>query len=188
MRKTNPAASNPLKEGNSGSPHAGGPEFLVIGYLRRTHGLRGEMIMDVLTDFPERIKPGKKIYLGETHREISIRSIRPNNKVLLIAFEGFDTPEAVGALRNQNVYVRTDQVPPLPEGEYYHHDLLGLKVVDEAGKYLGLLDEILSTGANDVYVIKDETGNEILIPAVLDYVKNINLEAREITVSPPQWS
>ena len=188
MRKKQTAASNPLTEGTSGSPHAGGPEFLVVGYLRRAHGLRGEMLMDILTDFPDRITQGKKIYLGETHREMTIRSIRPNNKVLLIAFEGFDTPENAGTLRNQNVYVRTDQVPPLPEGEYYHHELLGLKVVDESGKYLGILDEILETGANDVYVIKDETGHEILIPAVPDYVKNINLEVKEIIVSLPQWS
>lgn len=65
MRKTNPASSNPSKEDNSGSPHAGGPEFLVIGYLRRAHGLRGEMIMDVLTDFPERINPKKRSFWGK---------------------------------------------------------------------------------------------------------------------------
>lgn len=107
---------------------------------------------------------------------------------MLIAFDGFDTPETAGTLRNQNVYVRTDQIPALPEGEYYHHDLLGLKVMDMAGNFLGTLDEILETGANDVYVIKDDAGTEILIPAVPDFVLNINLETKVITVSPPQWS
>lgn len=175
------------EQDQTGSPPLGEPVFLVIGLLRRSHGLKGDVVMDVYTDFPERLMPGKTLFIGESHRPLVIRNIRAANKEILIGFEGYSNPESTADLRNQLVYVATSSMPALPEGEYYHHQLIGLRVVDTSGQFLGVLNEIIETGANDVYVVVNADGAEILIPAVDEYVIEINLELGEIKVSPPVW-
>jgi 16S rRNA processing protein RimM len=160
----------------AGSPGSGEPAFLVIGKLRRPHGLRGELLMDVHTDFPERIKRGVVVFAGPRRSALQVRSRRWAGPALLIAFEGYDSPEAAGELRNQWLYVRADDRPPLPEGEYYHHQLIGLRVVSEQGQELGELAEILETGANDVYLVRPESGSDVLIPAVAEFIRSIDLE------------
>ena len=142
----------------AGSPDASEPAFLVVGKLRRPHGLRGEILMDVITDFPERLHKGVKVYVGDEKRPMQIRSRRVHGQALLMGLEGYSTPEEAGELRNQVVYVSAHDRPPLPEGEYYHHQLLGLRVITEEGLELGRLHEILSTSANDVYVVRPEPG------------------------------
>jgi 16S rRNA processing protein RimM len=159
----------------AGSPTLGEPEFLVIGKLRRPHGLRGEMLMDVLTDFPERLVPGATVFLGEEHQPQRISGLRSQDQALLVSIAGFQSPEEVGRFRNHLVYVRVADLPQLPEGEYYHHQLLGLKVVQDSGETLGILSEILITGANDVYVVQPEEGPEILLPAIAEVIREINL-------------
>jgi 16S rRNA processing protein RimM len=166
--------------------------FLAVGKLGRPHGVKGELRMTVLTDFPERLKEGVRVFVGENHLPLHIRSCRPfrsssTQDVLLIAFQDYDDYDKAAALRNAMVFVRADDRPPLPQGEYYHHQLIGLKVMTEqtpdAGwETLGTLTEILSTGANDVYVVRHESGREILIPAIEDTILDINLELGEMRV------
>ncbi len=174
------ASSSP--SGDAGSPQKGEPVFLAVGKLHRPHGVRGEIIMDVLTDFPERLQVGITLYVGPDHRPLRLRSHRQHAAGMLVAFDGYNTPEKAGELRNHYVYVTTADVPPLPEGEYYHHQLIGLKVVDEVGKVLGKVTEILATGANDVYIVRPEIGTEILIPAVDEYILDTDLERGELRV------
>ncbi len=166
----------------AGSPGSGEPAFLVAGKLRRSHGLQGEIIMEVITDFPERLRRGVTVYVGEDHRPMPIRSRRWHNQLLLLSFPGYDGPESVSELTNQMVYVRTADLPPLPEGEYYHHQLLGLHVVSDEGATLGTVAQILETGANDVYVVQPEAGPEILLPAIDSIVLDIDLERRQMRV------
>ena len=85
-------------------------------------------------------------------------------------------------MRNELVYVRADDRPPLAEGEYYHHELIGLRVVDESGDILGILVQILDTRANDVYVVRPQAGPEILLPAIESVILDIDLEKGEIRV------
>jgi 16S rRNA processing protein RimM len=101
---------------------------------------------------------------------------------LLIAFQGYEDREAVGELRNQLVMVRADDRPPLEEGEYYHHQILGLRVFNEDGQFLGQVVEILETGANDVLVIRPEQGAELLLPMLESTVLSVNLESGELQV------
>jgi len=182
-----PAAGNssdesPVQRQPAGSPGEGEPVFLVIGKLRRPHGLQGEILMDVLTDFPERLEKGVIIYMGDQRRPLKICSRRWQNKAMLLAFDGFMDPETAGQLRNELLYVRADDRPPLPEGEYYHHQLLGLQVVDETGQGLGVLTKILDTGANDVYVVRPARGQEILLPAIEQVILDIDLERKQMKV------
>jgi len=166
---------------SSGSPD-GEPVYLTVGFLRRPHGVQGEIILDLHTDFPERLKSGRKLFLGEEHKPMTLVSARPHAKGMLIKFKGVETPEAVGQFRNQWVYVQASDVPPLPKGQLYQHELFGFAVVDESGNLLGELVEILETGANDVYVVRDANGRETLLPAIPSVILEIDPARRLILV------
>jgi 16S rRNA processing protein RimM len=187
MRRRSQDPSNPSSETNSGSPASGEPVYLTIGKLRRSHGLEGDMVMDILTDFPERLRVGSIVFVGDAHEPMKIVSLRGHNRQLIIRLEGFNSPEETARLRNQDLFIQASTLPKLPEGEYYHHELLGLKAVDEAGQVLGELTQILETGANDVYLIRTADGKELLLPAVEEVVLNIHLEKGEMIVRPPEY-
>ena len=153
------------KKNTSGSPD-GEPDYLTVAFLRRPHGLQGEIMMDLHTDFPERMKKGRKLFIGDEHLPMTLTNVRPHQSGLLVKFKGVETPEDAGKLRNQWVYIKSKDATPLPEGQIYQHELFGFRVVDENDKPLGELVEIIKTGANDVYVVKDDSGKEILLPAI----------------------
>ena len=177
------AARKRGKSAGSGSPSAGEPEYLVVGSLRRPHGVRGEMVMEVLTDFPERLEPGTQVFVGEEHRALQVESARPHNEGMLIKFEGVQTPDAAGRYRNQLVYVTSADRPALPEGQYYEHQILGFSVVDDDSKEaLGTLSEIMHTGANDIYVVARQDGSELLLPVIASVVLEIDGSQRTIRV------
>jgi 16S rRNA processing protein RimM len=169
------------RKNNPGSPD-GEPVYLAVGFLRRAHGVRGEIIMDLHTDFPERLRSGRKLFVGEEHRAMTLAGARPHAKGMLVKFRGIETPEEAGQLRNQWVYTRASDVPSLPEGKLYQHELLGFGVVDEHGDPLGELVEILETGANDVYVIRNESGKELLLPAIPSVILEIDAAQRLMRV------
>jgi 16S rRNA processing protein RimM len=164
-----------------GSPD-GEPVYLVVGFLRRAHGVRGEMIMDLHTDFPERFQSGRQLLIGEEHTPMTLTGVRPHAKGLLVKFMGMETPEEAGRFRNQWVYVKATDVPALAEGKLYQHELFGFAVVDENGNSLGELVEIIETGANDVYVVRNDAGKEILLPAIPSVILEIDPARRSVRV------
>ncbi len=166
----------------AGSPAPGEPVFLAVGKLRRPHGVHGEILMEILTDFPERLKAGSQLFVGPMHQPHTIKSYRQHNDGLLVSFEGYHSPEEVGVLRNQYVFVSSSDRPPLPDGEYYHHQLIGLSVMEENGNLLGNIAAILETGANDVLVVHPDSGPEILLPLIDEVVLDINLAQAEVRV------
>ena len=176
------ASKNKTATAETGSPPIGEPEYLVVGFLRRPHGVKGEMLMDVHTDFPERIKTGMTIFVGDEYQPVVLASRRPHAKGLLIRFRGIKTPEDAGLYRNTWVYVPTADRPELPEGEYYHHQLIGLSVVTDDDRELGILAGIVETGANDVYVVRDADGKETLLPVIPSVILDINLVDRQMRV------
>ena len=165
----------------SGSP-SGEPVYLVIGFLRRAHGVRGEMIMDLHTDFPERLRNGKKLFVGEEHQPVTLASARAHAKGMLVKFMGFENSEDLARFRNQWVYVKAADVPQLPEGQIYQHELFGFQVLDENDHPLGELVEIIETGANDVYVIRDLNGRELLLPNIPSVILNLDPARRVMHV------
>ncbi len=171
----------------TGSPVAGEPVFLAVGKLRRTHGLEGFLVMELWTDFPQRMQPHRKVYIGVDKVSTEIRAVRVVNDGLLIRFVGDATTEDARAKTNSIVYVRSDEVPELPEGEYYHFQLIGMQVQKSDGAVLGTLTDILETGANDVYVVKPESGAELLLPAIADVILHIDVERKVMVVNPPAW-
>ncbi len=165
----------------SGSPD-GEPEYLVVGFLQRPHGVRGEIIMELHTDFPERLKPGRKLYIGTDHEPRTLSTVRPHPSGMLVKWKGLNTTEEAARFRNQWVFVRASEVPVLPQGQLYQHQLIGLLVVDEHGTELGELAEILETGANDVYVVRNGSGRELLLPAIESVIMEVDLKHRRMRV------
>lgn len=176
-------ASQRKKNANTGSPSNGEPVYLAIGLLRRPHGVRGEIMFEIKTDFPERIKPGEEFYVGKEHTPLTVATKRSHNKGLLLSFEGINDRDAIGLLRNHSVYVDLNDWEPLPEGSYYDFELIGLQVIEkETEEVLGELKQIIKTGANDVYLVKSESGREILLPAIPEVILDIELADRQMSV------
>lgn len=142
------------------------------------------MMMEVLTDFPERVQVGMTVYLGDQYLPVQIKSIRSHSNALLVSIANYDNRDSVGELRNLDVYMPSSSAPPLPEGEFYQHQIIGLQVINETGMSLGYVTEILETGANDVLIVQDEAGNEFLIPVIDGVVTEIDLSRSRITIHP----
>ncbi len=168
--------------GIPGSPTTGEPVYLAVGLLRRPHGVRGDLLLEVYSDFPERLSPGTYIYVGDDFEKIKITRRRPHNDGLIVGLEGVKTPEDAAHYRSKMAFVPAEGRPPLPEGEYYHHQIIGLEVFDESEKSLGVVTEIIETGSNDVYVVKSPAGKEILIPALKQCLLEVNLEQKRMKV------
>ena len=166
----------------AGSPAAGEPAFLVIGKMRRPHGVAGDALVEIYTDFPERLQPDVVVYVGEDHLPLTICRRRIHNDGLLLAFKNITTPEQVGRFRNQILYIPKKKAPKLSSGEYYQYQLLNLAVEDEAGRCLGKITEIIETGANDVYEVTDEAGHEFLLPAIAEVILDVDLDRKTMRV------
>ena len=177
----------PGRNNRTGSPQRGEPEYVLIGKLQRAHGVTGEIVLGITTDFPERIKRGKVIYLGADHSPRKISGTRPFHTNVLITIEGILNREEAAELTNLEVFVRIDELPALSEGQYYHHQLVGLKAVLEDGTEIGTVTEIMETGANDVYVVTDPAGKELLLPAIDSVIIRVDLPAKQMVVKPPEW-
>jgi len=158
------------------------PDFVAVGRLRRPHGVRGELIFEVWTDFPERLQPGITLYVGAHHRPLRLAARRAHPNGLLLAFEGVTDRAQAGLLRNQVVYVPADRLPPLEAGEWYLHQVLGLEVVTDRGELLGVLVEVFETGANDVFVVRRPDGREVLLPDTDEVVRAVDFDRRQMTV------
>ena len=119
------------KEHETGSPQGSEPVYLMLGKLRRAHGIKGEIPLEIYSDMLELLTPEGLVYVGEAYQALIIEATRWKNDLLLLKFKGLDDREIVSTLTNEYVYIRTDQLPPLPEEEFYYHQLLGLSVYEE---------------------------------------------------------
>jgi len=175
------------KDHDAGSQISGEPAFLVLGKLRRAHGVMGEIPLEIYTHMLELLAPESLVYVGEEHHPYIIERVRYKNELLLLKFYEINDRTRVSTLTNELVYVAVDQLPPLSEDEFYLHELIGLDVYQVDGKYLGILREILETGANDVYLIEDDEGKEILIPATEEMILEIDPEQGKMIVEKMVW-
>ena len=186
MKRSHRGSSEPDLNG-TGSPKIGEPVYLSIGRLGKPHGLDGGVVFYIITDFPERLQVGRKVFIGDEHIPAHINSVKEHSRGLIFHFNEFDTVEQVEKFKSQFVFVDAIELPELPEGEYYHHQLIGVQVFDNQGQKIGEIQEILETGANDVYLIKDENQKEILYPVLLNLIEKIDIEKREMVVKPLQY-
>jgi len=161
---------------------------LAIGVIVAPQGISGEVRMNIWTHFPERIPDLTEVYLDDEAQPRRLLAARLHKGVAILRIEGVETRDEAEDLRGTVVRIGPDQAAPLGEDEYYHYQLIGLTVVDEAGNPLGTLTDILETGANDVYIVRDEAGKETLLPALRDVVLDIDLERGRMTVRPLRYA
>ena len=165
-------------------------EYLNVGKIVNTHGIRGEVRVISQTDFPElRYQKGKKLTLfrkGKEPLELTITSHRKHKNFDLLTFEGYPNINDVEPFRDGILKVSEDDLTDLEENEYYYYEIIGLNVIDENGELLGKIKEILSPGANDVWVVQRKGKKDALIPYIESVVKEIDLDANEVHVEIPE--
>lgn len=162
-------------------------DLVAIGVVSGTHGYKGTFKVRSLSSHPERFRALQTVLLDSARgiREFPVESCTAYQDGLLIKLEGIDSKEDAMTYRHARLCVAESDVFPLPEGEYYHFQLLGLEVFDAVRGSLGPVSDILETGANDVYVTQSPRYGEVLIPALEHVILQIDLERRRMDVQLP---
>jgi len=160
--------------------------YLAVGRITGLHGLKGEVKIELHTDFPERFVPGAVLFMGEELVETAILQARPHKNQMLLRLEGIESREDAEAARDEWLFVEEADAVVLEEDTYWVHDIIGLVVQTEAGERLGTISEVLFTGANEVYVVKTlasvNQGKDLLLPAIADVVQTVDLAGNLMTV------
>lgn len=159
--------------------------MFIVGKIVNTHGLKGEVKVKRITDFEERFHVGSTVYIKNKDNEaipLIIASFRTHKNHDLLQFEEYDSIEAVEPLKGATLYIKKEQLTPLEPGEFYFHEIIGCKMYTLDGEYIGEIESILTPGANDVWVVKNESGKEILIPYIDDVVKEVNIEEKKVLI------
>lgn len=161
-------------------------EFYNVGKIVNTHGIRGEVRVMATTDFmEERFAAGETLYLQQKSGEplaLTVESARPHKGFILVKFKDYDNINDVQGFRNRELLVSAADQQPLEDGQYYYHQIIGLKVKTVEGRELGTIKEILSPGANDVWVVRRSDKQDLLLPVIDDVVKTVDLENGEVIV------
>ena len=156
-------------------------EFITIGGILAPRGVEGKLKVKVETDFPQRFTSSSQIYINR--QPFAIDSTEWHNGKLVIKLNTIDSFEDAQKLRGKSVEIHRSQIYPLPEGQYYHFQLIGLEVWTTRGELLGNITEILTAESNDNYVVRGTKG-EVLIPAIEDVVKSIDLDKGCVVIEP----
>lgn len=160
-----------------------------VGKIVNTHGIKGEVRVISRTDFPEqRYKTGNKLFLflpqSDIPIELTVKNHRTHKNFDLLIFDGYENINLVEKFRDGLLKVPESQLAQLEEEEFYYHEIIGCLVATTSGEELGKITEILSPGANDVWVIKGRGGKEILIPYIHDVVKKVDVKEKVVLIEP----
>lgn len=157
--------------------------MVLVGWVIAPVGLDGAVRVQVTSDAPHRFVGGSTMYAGDSL--VQVEYSRPSKRRLVVKYRGIDSREAAAALRDTALYVHETEAPPLAKDTYYHFQLIGMQVVDTNGDPVGLIEQVIETRANDVYVVS-QNGEEVLIPAVADFIKEVNVAEGWMAVELPQ--
>jgi len=160
--------------------------FVAVGRVHVPFGLKGELRVTSLTDNPDRFRPKARLWAGQ--QPVTIAASREAGGFVYLTFKGFGDRTSVEKFRHALLQVPESELPELEEGEYYRFQLVGLQAVDTSGKPIGVLAEVLETGATDVYRIRTQDGEDILVAATAENVRSVDLAAKRMVVDPPAWT
>ena len=160
-------------------------DFITIGQIVAPHGVRGDVRILPQTDFPERFKHMKYGYIDG--KRYGVSNARLHKHVVLLKLTGVDDRDAAESLVKKEIQVPREEAVSLSEGQYYIFDIIGISVYDLKDTLLGTVTDILRTGSNDVYVVTSADGEEILLAAIEDVIKSVDLENKKMVVDPPEW-
>ncbi|PJF40050.1 MAG: 16S rRNA processing protein RimM [Phototrophicales bacterium] len=163
------------------------PDYLLLGEILRPHGVRGELRIRILTDYPERIAKLKTIFIGDSPtakgiQPYTVENMRMNKGYGLLKLKEISDRNEAERFRKLFVMVALEDAVPLEEGEFYLYQLIGLAVQTTDGRSLGHITDVIETGANDVYVVNGSQYGEILIPAIESTIIETNIDAGILTV------
>ncbi len=159
-------------------------QFLRVGIITSTHGIRGEVKVFPTTDDPQRFKQLKKVILddGKQKLDMEVASVKFFKNMVILKFKGIDNINDIEKYKKADLLVTRENAVKLEEGEYFIADLIGLKGISDEGEDLGELTDVLQTGANDVYIFSKEGEPELLVPKIEDCIKEVNLEEKTVLV------
>ena len=158
---------------------------IIIGKVGAPHGVKGEVKIIPMTDFPERFDGMTRCFIGD--RLITIKSVRHQKNHVLMIFDGIAKREDAAALTGTFVSVDRSEAMPLKEGEYYTADIIGLSVEETDGTILGVVTDVIRTGSNDVYVVSlPGRSEDVLVPALKKVVREISIEDGRMVVLMPE--
>lgn len=170
----------------SESSKASDTERVVVGVVRRPHGVRGEVVVEPLTEVAQRFDVGVELLVqGQAQGGLRIVGSRPQDGQVLLRFAGFEGRDAVEPLRGVLLEALVDRTLEAPEGRFWIHDLIGCRCVDETYGLLGVVEEVVEDGGGELLLVRGE-GREIPIPFVLDLVPEVDTVAREIRTRLPE--
>lgn len=159
-------------------------DLLRIGVISSTHGIRGEVKVFPTTDYPEQFEKLESVFLdtGKEMRKLEIQKVRYFKNMVIVKFCGYDNINDIEPYKGKDLLITREQAVPLEEGEFFIADLIGSRVVTEEGEELGILDDVLETGANDVFSVKKADGKELLLPYIDECILEIDVDEKLITV------
>ncbi|MEG1096185.1 MAG: ribosome maturation factor RimM [Clostridiales bacterium] len=154
-----------------------------VGRIVAVHGIKGEVKVASLSSNPRRFKKGSKLTIEKTGELAAIATVRPQNDLFLIRFEGVEDRNTAEILKGSMLQIPQEDAAPLPNGEYYFFQLEGLEVITEEGESLGTITDLMANGANDVYRVDMGNNDYLLLPALKQVVKKVDLENKKMTVA-----
>ena len=159
-------------------------DLLQVGVITTTHGIRGQVKVFPTTDDIRRFDDLKEVKMiaGKTEMDLTVEAVQYFKQFAILKFKGFDHINDIEKYKGAKLYVTRENAVSLEDNEYFVADLIGLSVICEDEQVLGTIRDVLSTGANDVYVVADGSGREILLPAIKDCILSVSLEKREMKV------
>ena len=158
-------------------------QFLQVGVISSTHGIRGEVKVFPTTDDPMRFKKLKKVFLdtGRERLELEVQSVRFFKQFAIVKFKGIDNINDIERYKGKGLFVPREDAVPLGEDEYYIADLIGMEVFTEDGHF-GVVKDVMETGANEVYIVESDKHGEVLIPAIRQCVLDVNVEEKKMKI------
>lgn len=159
-------------------------QFLRVGVISSTHGIRGEVKVYPTTDDPERFLDLDEVILdtGREHKILEIEGVKFFKNQVILKFKGYDSINDIEKYLKKDLLVDREHAVELGENENFIADLIDMEVVTDEGKVLGTLTDVIETGANDVYAVKTPEGKEILLPAIRDCILDVNVDEKRMTV------
>ena len=159
-------------------------KYLEVGQIVNTFGIKGMVKVKPFTDDINRFDKLKKIYIknNNVEKEYEIEEVKYHKNMVIIKLKEIETVEQANLLRNSYIMIKRDEEEPLKKGTYYIVDMIGIDVYTENDENLGQLEDIFNTGSNDIYVVRTKLGKQILLPAISDVIKEIDLENKKMIV------
>jgi 16S rRNA processing protein RimM len=178
MAKNDLPASSPVD-------HSAESDWITVGQVVGAFGVHGEIKVDPFTSFPDRFAETQTLYAGARYTPYTVLGAHWHKRHVLLQLAGIDDMDAAERLRGQALYIPSSEIHELPDGQFYLHDVIGLQVHSVDGRHLGSVKDIVQTGGTDLFVVERTGSNrEMLLPAVREFIKSVDVASGVMTVDP----